>query len=123
MTAWPIVSEPPASWPSRWKAFLCLLLAMLLLYNPFVSLLHSGGPVSVNHHARNRATVGACELQHYAPVSNQTTVRVSAAEYSLVIPPDTVASEFSSADPLLLVRRICGTGFSSSLWFRPPPTI
>jgi hypothetical protein len=122
MTPWPIVSESlGASCGSRWNAFLCLLLALLLLYNPFVFLLHAGGPASVNHHARNRATVGACELQHYSPVSKLTSQRVSIAENSWVVPADTAKAEYCPALAVVLPR-ICSTDFSSSLWFRPPPT-
>jgi hypothetical protein len=52
---------------------LCLLLIGLLLYNPFAGLWGPTDGVSCDKLARNRATLGASELQHFSPVSNQST--------------------------------------------------
>jgi hypothetical protein len=121
MGAWSIMAKSRGS-SSRRDLFVCLLLAMLLLYNPFIALLHSGGPVSVHHLARNRATVGAAELQQYSPVSGQDAVEVSIVEESFAIPAGAVRGEFPAAI-LLVVPRIASIDFSSSLWFRPPPAV
>lgn len=120
MKPWPIWTGPRGR-RSRGKAFFCLLLAMFLLYNPFLTLLHSGGQVAVDHLARNRATVGASELQHFSPVSRQSAVEVSVLEETFAIP-----RAMQGEDPpviLLVIPRIASTDFSSSLWFRPPPSL
>jgi hypothetical protein len=49
---------------------LCLLLIGLLLYNPFAGLWGPTDRVSYDKLARNRATIGASELEHFSPVSN-----------------------------------------------------
>ena len=52
---------------------LCLLLIGLLLYNPFAGLWGPTDGVSYDKLARNRATIGASELQHFSPVPNENT--------------------------------------------------
>jgi len=121
MNAWPSFVES-SGYSSRWKILVSFSLAMLFLYNPFIALLHSGGPVSVHHLARNRATVGAAELQPYSPVSVQDAVEVSVVEESFAIPAGAIKGEFPSTI-LPVVPRIASTDFSSSLWFRPPPSV
>ncbi len=106
----------------RRNGFLCLLLAVLLLYNPFAALLHSSNTATVHHLARHRATVGASELQHYSPVSNQITAQVSVSETSFAIPAAAIQGEF--LPPIFLeVPRISPGDLCSSLWFRPPPQV
>ena len=120
MKLWSMLSDPPGS-RSRRKAFFCLLLSLLLLYNPFVALLHSCPQVSVDRLARNRATVGASEMQHFSPVASQSTPEVSASEETFAISPRAIQGEYPSAI-LFLIPRIASIDFSSSLWFRPPPS-
>jgi len=50
------------------RVWICVLLGALLLYNPFAALYFSHGPVEVHTLQRNRASVGASELQHFSPV-------------------------------------------------------
>jgi len=45
----------------RW---VCLVLATLLLFNPFFAAPRSGHNLEVCHPASHRATVGASEMQH-----------------------------------------------------------
>ena len=49
-----------------------MLLALLFLYNPFVAVINSAGSFSVHGLARNRATVGASELQHLGCAQDQS---------------------------------------------------
>ncbi|HWY05976.1 MAG TPA: hypothetical protein VNY24_03900, partial [Candidatus Acidoferrales bacterium] len=55
----------------RSNMWICLLLAALILYNPFAALCYSHGPIEVHTLQRNRATVGASELQHFSPVQDE----------------------------------------------------
>src|SRR5260370_8853935 len=75
------------------RVWICVLLGALLLYNPFAALYFSHGPVEVHTLQRNRASVGASELQHFSPVqediqqadlnleSNREEVPVPAGSY------------------------------------------
>src|SRR5271166_2433709 len=54
---------------SRSLRVVCILLIGLILYNPFLGLIHSPAGLSVDHPPRNRATVGASELQHFSPAA------------------------------------------------------
>ena len=107
---------------ARLRAVVCLLLVGLLLYNPFLSLLHSSTGLSVHHLARNRATVGASELQHFAPVSGEVVWHVP-----LVTCTSDISVTSSGHDsPLatdLMRNRVITLDYSSNLWFRPPPSV
>ena len=50
----------------------CVLLVLLILYNPFAALTTSYGSFSVHGQARHRATVGASELQHLGCAQDQS---------------------------------------------------
>jgi len=52
-------------------AWVCLLLVLLLLYNPFLMAPGSDGGLNVRHPASNRATVGSSELQHFTSAARQ----------------------------------------------------
>jgi len=105
------------------RAALCLLLAVLFLYNPFLAAHCSGVTPTVCHPASHRATVGASELEQFAPPSAQSSVLAPAPQslvFELLLPisfePSVSCHRFpQNAAPAEL------TGFSSSLWFRPPP--
>jgi hypothetical protein len=106
---------------SRLSALVCVLIVGFLLYNPFLALLHSPGGLSVQHQARNRATVGAAELQHYSPVSSEWAADTLPEERcsDLVVASDGRESHLHGD-----LRRdaVITPDFSSNLWFRPPPT-
>ena len=55
-----------------WQTWVCVLLIGLVLYNPFAGLFGSNDSLSYDRLARNRATVGASELEHFSPVRNST---------------------------------------------------
>ncbi len=105
---------------SRWQTVACFLLIAFLLYNPFVALLHAHDGLSVHQLSRNRATVGASELQHFSPVSNASVVDPLVAESLAKILPVPADSE----SPLVMdgaTFPVLRPDFSSNLWFRPPP--
>lgn len=107
---------------SGWQSLVCLLLIALLLYNPFVALIHSHAGLTVHHPPRNRATVGASELQHYTPVGKNLSVVATrepcAIELFVQVTQEKapLATEVSPFQPIR-------SDFSSNLWFRPPPSL
>ena len=102
----------------RW---VCLILATLLLYNPFFAVPHSGNGLEIGHRASHRATVGASELQHFTPIDGWGALPATdAGTAAVVLPlPEPMARLFFS---LPLVPRFSQEFFGSGLWFRPPPT-
>jgi len=106
---------------TRLQAIVCLLLAGLLLYNPFLSLIHSSSGLSVHHLPRNRATVGSAELQHFSPVSREVAADVLLEEHAGEITATSGGHELQLATDLLR-DRVITPDFSSNLWFRPPPS-
>lgn len=106
---------------TRFSALVCVLIVGFLLYNPFFALLHSPGGLTVQHQARNRATVGAGEMQHFSPVSNELAAGILPEERCSEILAAAGGQESHLASDL---RRdfVLTPEFSSNLWFRPPPT-
>lgn len=104
------------------QALLCFVLAGLLLYNPFVGLLSSSDGLSYDHLARNRATVGASELQHFSPVSNsadaQTELDVDTPATGLL---HVVCEEWLHAD--LQEAHPPQAEFFAEFWNKPPPSL
>jgi hypothetical protein len=90
---------------SYWRGWVCLFLALLMLYNPFAASLSSDGALNICHRASNRATVGASELQHFS-FANGRDPRLTQSLPDL--PRETS-----------LPQQI----FGASLWFRPPPAL
>lgn len=101
----------------RW---ICILLALFLLYNPFFGMPHSGSSLEVCHPASHRATVGASEMQHFTPTDGWgcfLTADVAQTEISAALPiPVAETSPVS-----FLVVRLPQQFFGPGLWFRPPP--
>lgn len=106
-----------------WQILVCFLLAGLFLYNPFLSGHRENGTLTVCHPASHRATVGSSELEQFAqrdglvvPLPDLDVVQIfidlSAATPSTTRP---TTDYETSAHPQ--------TGFSESLWFRPPPAV
>lgn len=98
----------------------CLLLASLFLYNPFLETLNYFDVLNLNHPARNRATVGASELQQFnvADDGNKIKVPASAEAESLLALPECTESRTN----LFLEEVSPPQQFqSASLWYRPPP--
>lgn len=101
-----------------WRAGVCVLLLGLLLYNPFARTSASGG-LGYQALARHRASVGASEMQHFAPVQVENidaNLSVIARIGELPAPRENREWLYSVPEhlPLLL-------GGKTSHWFRPPP--
>jgi hypothetical protein len=112
----------PKSGALQWRAGLCLLLAVLFLYNPFLTILGTSEAVHVGHPLSYRATVASSELQRFTvnPVKSLiaaleplvTAKLVQAAALYAVLP----------AQPRESFRR-ASLVVCSCLWFRPPPVL
>jgi len=106
---------------SHWQAFMCLVLVALMLYNPFMGLWGSNDGISYDRLARNRATVGASELQLFSPVSSDTTQN----ELDIDIPAmglmQVVCEELSRMDVQEVIPP--QAEFFTQYWNKPPPRL
>jgi hypothetical protein len=107
---------------SYWRGCICLLLALFMLYNPFAASLSSDGALHVRHHASNRATVGASELQHFSFANGRDSL---SAHDSVVVKTFVSSSELpaQSFKDIPQVTSLPLQILGSSLWFRPPPAL
>ena len=104
----------------RRQAGCCVLLAFLLLYNPFAALdcLHSNN--SVHNPQRNRSTVGASEMQHFGVVQKET----QPADFT----PEGNRDEFAAPARSYVARgferqeELPQPDIAAKVWSRPPPT-
>ena len=102
-----------------WRVAICALLIGLVVYNPFAALTSASNGLAYQALARHRASVGASEMQPFAPVKADTAqpdVTVATEKGEL---PATRGEEARLECgrvhlPLLLEGM-------TSLWFRPPP--
>jgi len=101
-----------------WRASICALLIGLVVYNPFAALTSAPGGLSYQALARHRASVGASEMQHFAPVKAETgQPDATVATEKVDLPATRQETRLESGRvhlPLLLEGM-------TSLWFRPPP--
>ena len=111
-----IVSVRPRQWA-------CLVLALLLLYNPFFAAIHASSGLDLARPASNRATVGASELQHFSPANGWGCLFAGDFTETAVAPspPPQGHGERFLVFPLvsLISPQFSGPG----LWFRPPPAL
>jgi hypothetical protein len=102
------------------RVWLCLLLASLFLYNPFLAGADSFGGLNLRHPPSNRATIGSSELQQFRVTNGRSTFAISEAaliEFHTSLPePSVEVSEGPAEDILPAQQFVC-----ASLWFRPPP--
>jgi len=101
------------------RVWMCVLLAALILYNPFAALCFSHGTIEVHTLQRNRASVGASELQHFSPVQDdipQVDVNLEANREELMAPAGTYVAQGFEREVELPQSDIV-----SKVWSRPPP--
>jgi hypothetical protein len=103
-----------------WRPFLVVLLAILLLYNPFLGGAGFGDASGIGRPASHRGTVGASELQHFANAEGRNPVSApDIAEEAPVSPlPELNAGTTAHFSEEVLPAL---PFFCASLWFRPPP--
>jgi hypothetical protein len=103
----------------RLNVWVCVLLAALILYNPFAALCYSHDTIEVHTLQRNRATVGSSELQHFSPVqddSKQADVSLQASREEVAVPAGSyVARGFEREVEAPQSDIVC------KVWSRPPP--
>jgi hypothetical protein len=104
----------------RWQLLVCLLLAALVIYNPYLSGVEAGAGLCLRHSASNRASVGASELQHFTPIDGRSVVASDAvallqAFAGLAVP---TSEPYKRTTEKVLVALV---NLPASLWFRPPP--
>lgn len=104
---------------ARPRAWLCLLLAVLFLYNPFLAAPSVGAGLHVQRTSSNRATVGASELQHFTAKERRVSEAPARAVTNTLPLPDTSVREFFATPKF--ETRVPQLLWSASLWFRPPP--
>lgn len=108
-----------------WRATLCLLLVMLLFYNPFITVRASSGPsVAVQHPLSYRSTIASSELGCGAVQNTKLEVfplkvlALVGAEKVVLLQRDDV--DWTPTDETV---RAVPQDFAPSLWFRPPPVV
>jgi hypothetical protein len=102
------------------RVWVCVLLAFLILYNPFTANMRSGDASAVRGLARHRATVGASELQHFTASPDQTqqtdvVLHENREEFATFIPeyqPQSFERDAEVPQPDSISR----------VWSRPPPS-
>ena len=103
------------------RGVMCVLLAALFLYNPFLNMAASANGLAVAHRDSNRSTVGSGEFQHFTPTDSQDSSVPEIAvvgfwRMDTVLP---VVSYIPQFDPQPRARRT----LFAELWFRPPPVV
>jgi hypothetical protein len=102
------------------RALFCLVVAIFLLSNPFLTLFRAPGDTAVRHPVSHRATIGSSELQHFSPVSGQGTPEASVAGNDSERIPARVEWPVRTTGDEHRVRAAAAE-LPASLWFRPPP--
>jgi hypothetical protein len=105
----------------RLRVWICVLLAALLLYNPFAALYYSHGTIEVHTLQRNRASVGASELQHFSPVQDD----IQQADLNLESNREEVAAPAGSYVARGFEREVelPQSDIVAKVWSRPPPLL
>jgi len=107
-----------------WQILTCLLLAGLFLYNPFPAASRTSGSLTVCHPASYRGTIASSELEQFTPPNRGVAALLPDADAAQVLiryldANNSAPQNYSEQEVVVTPR----TGFSSSLWFRPPPTV
>jgi hypothetical protein len=103
----------------KFRLWACVLLAALLLYNPFAALCFSHGTIEVHTLQRNRASVGASELQHFSPVQDdipQTDLNLESRREVVAAPAGSFVARGFEREV-----EVPQSDIVSKVWSRPPP--
>ena len=107
---------------SSWSVGLCLLLAVLFIYNPFFTIYGTPAGLSLRHSLSVRGTLASSELQRSLvkevkpEIETPHDADLGDLEFPIVSDTGTFIPEVESLAPTQ-------DTFSSSLWFRPPPVL
>jgi hypothetical protein len=103
----------------RLNVWICVLLAGLLLYNPFAALYYSHDTIEVHTLQRNRAAVGASELQHFSPVQDgiqQADVNLESNREEVAVPAGSYVGRGFEREV-----EVPQSDIVFKVWSRPPP--
>jgi hypothetical protein len=101
------------------RVWTCVLLAVLLLYNPFAALCYFHGTMEVHTLQRNRASVGASELQHFSPVQDdipQVDSNLEASLAAVTMPAGSYVARGFERE-----AEVPQSDIIAKVWSRPPP--
>jgi hypothetical protein len=96
-----------------------VLLAALLLYNPFAALYYSHDTIEVHTLQRNRASVGASELQPFSPVQDdipQADLNLESSRDEVAVPAGSYVARGFERE-----AEVPQSDIVSKVWSRPPP--
>jgi hypothetical protein len=103
------------------RVWLCLLLPLLFLYDPFLTTAAPSGGLSVSHHASYRATVASSELLKCRNSDGHNPVAVADGGpfkvLALLLPHPQPSVRYDNPENPSPADRF----LSGNLWFRPPP--
>ena len=104
-----------------WHIGLSVLLAILILYNPFAAMCNSHGASEMHTLQRNRATVGSSELQHFSTIQDdrwQTDLGSEENREEIAVPPvDFLTRGFEREE------EVPQPDLAPKVWSRPPPSL
>jgi hypothetical protein len=100
------------------------LLAGLFLYNPFPAASRTSGSLTVCHPASYRVTMASLELEQFTPPNRGVAALLPDADAVQVFiryldADNSTPTYYTEQEDVATPQ----TGFSSSLWFRHPPTV
>src|SRR5258706_15149861 len=101
------------------RVWTCVLLAALILYNPFAALCLSHGTIEVHTLQRNRASVGASELQHFSPVQEdiqQADLNLESNREEVPVPGGSYVARGFEREV-----EVPQSDIEFKVWSRPPP--
>jgi len=104
----------------KWEAAVCLLLAALCLFNPFLDAAAGTSGLNFRHAASHRATVGSSELQQFTP-TNGRSVLESAEFVRVTLLLEVVRDARHPLATAMSEAALPAEILPASLWFRPPP--
>jgi hypothetical protein len=106
------------------ELLVCLLLALLCLYNPYLRATNGSAGFGFCHAASYRATVGASELEQFSPTNSRDflSTPLLATLETLLYPVALSAGPQWQTSPVTRVPAL-RLSLPPSLCFRPPPTL
>jgi len=107
---------------SKKRAWLCLLLSFLFLYNPYLAAQGPSDALSVGHPPSYRATVASSELLKFENPESQKAIAIADGDLletaTLLEPQLQTFAGHLDAEVLPPADQF----LSGNLWFRPPPS-